>query len=112
MPSLRGPGLRAVGDQTSPTDVAPAALPQQDRTGLSWTRMPQHHGLPTPYLWRRSPVPQGAPHDLLPDTSDTDVGCPNLKDGDEVDADDLVLHLGQVDDVEDQVLQDLTFRRP
>ena len=43
-------------------------------------------------------------------TPQTDVGCPNLKDGDEVDADDLVLHLGQVDDVEDQVLQDLTFR--
>ena len=84
--------------------------PYLDTTGLLWTRMPQHHGLPTPYLWRRSPVPQGAPHDLLPDTSDTDVGCPNLKDGDEVDADDLVLHLDQVDDGEDQVLQDLTFR--
>ena len=42
-------------------------------------------------------------------TPQTDVGCPNLKDGDEVDADDLVLHLGQVNDVEDQVLQDLTF---
>ena len=84
--------------------------PYLDTTGLLRTRMPQHHGLPTPYLWRRSPVPQGAPHDLLPDTSDTDVGCPNLKDGDEVDADDLVLHLDQVDDGEDQVLQDLTFR--
>ena len=80
---------------------------QQDSPGHL---LPQHHGLPTPYLWRRSPVPQGAPHDLLPDTSDTDVGCPNLKDGDEVDADDLVLHLDQVDDGEDQVLQDLTFR--
>ena len=34
MPSLRGPGLRAVGDQTSPTDVAPAALPQHNRTLL------------------------------------------------------------------------------
>ena len=43
-------------------------------------------------------------------TPQTDVGCPNLKDGDEVDADDLVLHLDQVDDGEDQVLQDLTFR--
>ena len=43
-------------------------------------------------------------------TPQTDVGCPNLKDGDEVDADDLDLHLGQVDDVEDQVLQDLTFQ--
>ena len=83
--------------------------PYLDTTGLLWTRMPQHHGLPTPYLWRQSPVPQGALHDLLPDTSDTDVGCPNLKDGDEVDADDLVLHLGQVDDVEDQVLPRLDF---
>ena len=62
-------------------------------------------------LWRRSPAPQGAPHDLLPDTSDTDVTCPNLHSlGDDLDADDLVLHLGQVDDVEDQVLQDLTFQ--
>ena len=43
-------------------------------------------------------------------TPQTDVGCPNLKDGDEVDADDLVLHLDQVDDGEDQVLQDLTFQ--
>ena len=34
MPPLRGPGLRAVGDQTSPTDVAPAALPQHNRTLL------------------------------------------------------------------------------
>ena len=79
---------------------------QQDSPGHS---LPLHHGLPTPYLWRQSPVPQGAPHDLLPDTSDTDVGCSNLKDGDEVDADDLVFHLGQVDDVEDQVLPRLDF---
>ena len=79
---------------------------QQDSPGHS---LPLHHGLPTPYLWRQSPVPQGAPHDLLPDTSDKDVGCPNLKDGDEVDADDLVFHLGQVDDVEDQVLPRLDF---
>ena len=34
MPSLRGPGLRAVGDQTSPTNAAPAALPQHNRTLL------------------------------------------------------------------------------
>ena len=83
-------------------------LPYLSTTGLSWTLVATTPWAADP-LPLEAPVPQGAPHDLLPDTSDTDVGCPNLKDGDEVDADDLVLHLGQVDDVEDQVLPRLDF---
>ena len=40
----------------------------------------------------------------------TQMSAVPTSNGDKVDADDLVLHLGQVNDVEDQVLQDLTFR--
>ena len=35
MPSLRGPGLRAVGDQTSPTDVIAVATAATERRLLT-----------------------------------------------------------------------------
>ena len=40
----------------------------------------------------------------------TQMSAVPTSNGDKVDADDLVLHLGQVDDGENPVLQDLTFR--